>query len=548
MKESGYSFKEVHWPLCGVVVLLGVLGVYNLHSSAAAHEPGLYLVQLGIFGAGCVLVALATVVDYHITETLAYPLFVLACLLLCIVLWQGNVAYGARRWLSFGVLRFQPSEPAKLALIFCLARFFGQRIETQGYTMRSLFRPLNPSRPLAALMALILLWKNPWLGDPIGQLARLIRSTMGGVFPSVDDLLWFRLFMMMALSLVCASGLWVIIRVERERALLDPWPQGYRNRLMGMWFGLCLMLLALLITNWNAPFVRDPFGFLLLQLYHAAGPGQVFAILNPGLGLRLPLTISVLFYLFAAAWNLWRHAPRARSLLIAPIDLVVIPALLIVVEPDLGTAGIVTLIGFTVILVVGVRLRTLVTMGFLGACVSMVAWFGMLKDYQKRRILTFIDPEHDIQGAGWNAVQSMIAVGSGRFRGKGHLEGTQTQLSFLPEQHTDFAFSVWAEEQGFLGCLVVLLLYALLFGMALAIAANARDTYGALVATGVAALIFWQTFINIGMVIGLLPVVGVTLPMFSYGGSSLLSVMLGVGMLLNIHMRRRPHATHALGL
>jgi rod shape determining protein RodA len=171
----------------------------------------------------------------------------------------------------------------------------------------------------------------------------------------------------------------------------------------------------------------------------------------------------------------------------------------------------------------------------------VVGWFGILKDYQKRRILTFIDPEHDLKGAGWNAVQSMIAVGSGKWTGKGHLEGTQTQLSFLPEQHTDFAFSVWAEEQGFMGCMLLLGLYLLLLVLALAIAAEAREAYGSLLATGVAAMILWQAVINIGMVIGVFPVVGMTLPLFSYGGSSLLTVMFGVGMLLNIHLRRRAH-------
>ena len=175
----------------------------------------------------------------------------------------------------------------------------------------------------------------------------------------------------------------------------------------------------------------------------------------------------------------------------------------------------------------------------MGTLFAGLSWFAVLKDYQKRRILTFIDPESDIQGAGWNAFQSMIAVGSGRLWGKGHQGGTQTQLSFLPEQHTDFAFSVWAEEMGLVGCSLLLLLYLLLLVVALAIAADARDTYGSLVAVGVAALILWQTLINVGMVIGVAPVVGLTLPLFSYGGSSLLTTMCGLGLLLNVHFRRR---------
>jgi len=123
--------------------------------------------------------------------------------------------------------------------------------------------------------------------------------------------------------------------------------------------------------------------------------------------------------------------------------------------------------------------------------------------------------------------------------GKGHKEGTQTQLSFLPEQHTDFAFSVWAEEQGFVGCALLLALYLVMLLMAFAIAADARETYGALLATGVAALLMWQSLINVGMVIGVAPVVGMTLPLFSYGGSSIITTLLGLGLLLNVHWRRR---------
>ncbi|KAK1548248.1 hypothetical protein Q3G72_014673 [Acer saccharum] len=269
-------------------------------------------------------------------------------------------------------------------------------------------------------------------------------------------------------------------------------------------------------------------------------PGAACAELREGLALRAMLLSAGVIYLLASLAHM-RSTSRSIDLAIAPLDLLAAPALMVLVEPDLGTSGIIILIGMTIILIVGVRMRSLIILGILGALISGVAWFGILKDYQKRRILTFIDPEQDIKGAGWNAVQSLIAVGSGRWFGKGHMEGTQTQLSFLPEQHTDFAFSVWAEEQGFIGCALVLFLYFVLLSLAFAVAAEARDTYGVLLATGVAALILWQAVINIGMVIGALPVVGITLPLFSYGGSSVLTVMLCVGLLLNIHWRRRAH-------
>jgi len=162
----------------------------------------------------------------------------------------------------------------------------------------------------------------------------------------------------------------------------------------------------------------------------------------------------------------------------------------------------------------------------------------LLKQHQDARIAGWLDPEADPRGANYHAVQSKIAVGSGGLTGKGWKRGTQTGLFFLPEQHTDFIFSVLAEEEGFWICLLLLVLYGLLLSFSLQVAFNARDRFGAFVAVGVAAMIFWQVFENIGMVTGLLPVTGITLPLMSYGGSSLLSVMIGVGLLVNIGMRR----------
>ncbi|HZY05880.1 MAG TPA: FtsW/RodA/SpoVE family cell cycle protein, partial [Anaeromyxobacteraceae bacterium] len=161
-----------------------------------------------------------------------------------------------------------------------------------------------------------------------------------------------------------------------------------------------------------------------------------------------------------------------------------------------------------------------------------------LKPYQRRRLESFLNPEGDVLGAGYHATQSMIAVGSGQGFGKGWGQGTQTLLSFLPEQHTDFIFSVWAEERGFLGCLLLLGLYWALVGSVLSIAGTARDRFGFLLGTGVAAMLFWHTFVNMGMVVGLLPVVGVTLPLLSYGGSSVMATFLALGLAANVSMRR----------
>lgn len=223
--------------------------------------------------------------------------------------------------------------------------------------------------------------------------------------------------------------------------------------------------------------------------------------------------------------------------LVQPMILVAIPFVLIVRQPDLGTAMLIVLIAASITFFVKIQGRT-----FLSLIVSVVVtiplvWQG-LKDYQKERIMTFLYPERDPLGAGYHIIQSKIAIGSGQLTGKGYLEGTQNSLSFLPEQHTDFIFSVLSEEWGLAGASVVLLLFLLLMIWGLAIAYRCRDPFGVILAMGIVTLIFWEVFINIGMVMGLMPVVGVPLPFVSYGGSSTITVMISMGLLMNISMRR----------
>lgn len=214
-----------------------------------------------------------------------------------------------------------------------------------------------------------------------------------------------------------------------------------------------------------------------------------------------------------------------------------IPALLIMKQPDLGTAMLVLFIGGSMALFAGVRRSTLVFFGVAGMAAAGGGWF-LLHNYQKQRILTFLNPERDPLGAGYHIIQSKIAVGSGGFDGLGFMKGTQSQLSFLPERHTDFAFSVFAEEWGLTGCLLLLALYSLIVLWGLHIALRSNDRFGMYLALGVSAMLFWHIVVNLGMVIGLLPVVGVPLPLFSYGGTSMVTTMTGVGLLLNVGMRR----------
>ncbi len=223
--------------------------------------------------------------------------------------------------------------------------------------------------------------------------------------------------------------------------------------------------------------------------------------------------------------------------LIWPMILLGIPFMLIVKQPDLGTSLLLVLVAATMTVFAKIERRSLWCMTASGIVLIPMVWF-FLKEYQKQRILTFLNPDRDPLGAGYHIIQSKIAIGSGMMHGKGFLKGTQNALSFLPEQHTDFIFSVLAEEWGFLGSAGLLVLFILLLVIGLSIAHSCRDPFGVLLSVGITGLIFWEVFINIGMVMGLLPVVGVPLPFISYGGSSIVAKMICIGLLLNIGMRR----------
>ena len=220
-----------------------------------------------------------------------------------------------------------------------------------------------------------------------------------------------------------------------------------------------------------------------------------------------------------------------------PLILTAIPCLLILKEPDLGTALFVGMISVSMVLVAKVHWKSMIIFICSSLATVPLIWFG-LKEYQQKRVLSFIRPEMDPLGAGYHINQSKIAIGSGQFWGKGFLKGTQTRLHFLPEQHTDFAFSVLAEEWGMVGSVFLLLIYLFMILWGLNIAKNSKDRFGAMVAVGIVTIIFWQVVINVGMVTGLLPVVGIPLVLFSYGGSSLVSTMAAMGILMNISMRR----------
>jgi rod shape determining protein RodA len=235
-----------------------------------------------------------------------------------------------------------------------------------------------------------------------------------------------------------------------------------------------------------------------------------------------------------------RHAPpdgyRLRELVL-PAIFVALPAALVLAEPNLGTTVILGLIFLTLTFAAGIRIRSLLLVAACGGGGLPFLWQHM-KPYQKQRVLSFLDPDQDPLGAGYHMIQSKITVGSGMFWGKGFLQGTQNRLDFLPEKHTDFIFAVVAEEWGFVGAAILLALYSALLAKLLAIAWQARDRFGFCLAIGAVGVVFWQLLINLGMNLGVLPVVGVPLPLLSYGGSSLLTVMMCLGLALNVSTRR----------
>jgi rod shape determining protein RodA len=313
------------------------------------------------------------------------------------------------------------------------------------------------------------------------------------------------------------------------------------------WFcaGLALMVVVTLVDYQHLS--RGAYLLLVLGILLLAG---VFAFGRVASGARRWLTIGplsiqpseivkvFLVLSFARYFTDIRRdgGLRLRDLLI-PCVMVVVPFVLIAKQPDLGTALVLFFVACTLVFASGFPLKILLSLMGVGVIALPISWI-FLKDYQKVRVITLLNPDFDPLGAGYHSWQSKIAIGSGGFWGKGFLAGTQSGLNFLPEKHTDFIFAVFAEEWGFVGTAVLLVLYMALVLRGLSIAYTSKDRLGSLIATGVVAMLSVYILFNIGMTVGLTPVVGLPLPLFSYGGSSLLATMIAVGLLLNIRMRR----------
>lgn len=315
-------------------------------------------------------------------------------------------------------------------------------------------------------------------------------------------------------------------------------------RLQLTWFGIgCVLFVILYLLHYR---VLERFAYFA----YAANILSLVAVLVIGrsiLGSKRwiafgPVSIQPSeFMKIVTVWTLAKyfHDDQQRESyslrdLMVPLLLIAVPVLLIMAQPDLGTAMVILAVSASMMLFVKINKRLIISVAVAIMIFVPVAYQFVLKDYQKQRIVTFLNPQSDPRGAGYNSIQSMIAVGSGQFLGKGYKKGTQSQLNFLPEHHTDFIFSVFSEEHGFVGFLFLLGLYLSLLATGLKIAYSANDKFGMLFSVGLVSIFFWHVFINMGMTTGILPIVGVPLPFMSYGGSFMLSGMISVAILTNI--------------
>jgi rod shape determining protein RodA len=341
--------------------------------------------------------------------------------------------------------------------------------------------------------------------------------------------------------LICALGLVVLYSAVGENMRL------WLNQVVRLGVALVAMFIA---AQLPPDFLRrwTPWGFLagliLLVLVLTTGEVGQGAKRWLDLGIRFqPSEIMKLAVPMMTAWYLHerRLPPRFGQLLIIAL-MIVVPTVLIARQPDLGTALLIAASGIIVIVLAGLPIKLMVALAVAAVPGAFALW-NFMQDYQKQRVLTLLDPDSDPLGAGYNIIQSKIAIGSGGLFGKGWTNGSQAQLEFLPERDTDFIFAVMGEELGLLGVLSLIALYVFVIGRGLYIAMQAPDTYSRLLAGSISLTFFVYVFVNTAMVTGLVPVVGVPLPLVSFGGTSMVTLMTGFGILMSIHSHRKllPH-------
>lgn len=346
---------------------------------------------------------------------------------------------------------------------------------------------------------------------------------------------------LLLLLLALVSGGLFILYSGADRNLAVVQAQGVR---LGVAFVVMLVFAQLdpaVYRRW-APwlFVAGLVGLLAVLLVGVGAKGAQRWLALPGLPRFQPSELMKLVVPMMAAWYLSRHylPPGFKSVVVA-LAIVLVPMVMIGLQPDLGTALLVGSAGLFVVFFAGISWKLITAFLGLVAVAAPLMWFFGMREYQKQRVLTLLDPQSDPLGAGWNIIQSTTAIGSGGLEGKGWLQGTQSHLEFLPESHTDFIVAVLAEEFGFVGMMVLLAVYLLIILRCLFIATTAQDSFSRLLAGALTMTFFIYVFVNVGMVSGLLPVVGVPLPLISYGGTSVVTLMAAFGVLMSIHTHRR---------
>jgi rod shape determining protein RodA len=359
----------------------------------------------------------------------------------------------------------------------------------------------------------------------------------------LDRRQWHSIDWLTILGLLVASGFGLLVIFSATQA--GPTPDLYKAQIARLVFGMALLALTMLfdyhsiVDRAEVIYLAILAILLYLLLFGGLRAGTNrwvelgFGTFQPGELAKIGVVVFLAKYYSAVRRNHLGSGEVVITGLFAGL-----PIVLIALQPDLGTAATIAFVYLSMALLAGVRTR-LVLAGVLGVALALpLAWSFVLKDYQKERVYAFLDPSRDPKGSGYQSIQSTIAVGSGGFAGKWWLNGTQSQLQFLPAPHTDFVFAVMAEEFGFIGVSTVMILYLVIILRCLDTARRSRDRLGLYLVFGVLSMFVFQTLYNLAMVAGLVPIKGFPLPLMSYGGSSMLATMLGFGLVLNVRMRR----------
>lgn len=355
---------------------------------------------------------------------------------------------------------------------------------------------------------------------------------------SLSERLHVDMPLLFGILVLCAIGLTVLYSAGGQDMSVV-YRQGVRIFVAVLIMLIVAQIPPMQLSRWSLWIYLISIGLLVLVLMFGHTGKGAQRWLDLGLFRFQPSEVMKLALPMVVAWYLSeKHLPPSIGRIIMSFFIIMIPVVLIVRQPDLGTAVIVAAAGFAVLFISGISWRLIGSLSILAAMSAPVVWY-MMHEYQRQRVLTFLNPEQDPLGAGYHIIQSKIAIGSGGIYGKGWLNGTQSHLEFLPERSTDFIFAVFCEEFGLMGVLLLLCVYSLVIYRGLYISACAQTTFGKLLGAAVVLTFFVYIFVNMGMVSGQLPVVGLPLPLISHGGTSMVTLMAGFGLLMGIHTHRR---------